>query len=120
MKKIIIGILLFFAAVYLMLNYYFQDIVINKYPDKATVVQEKAIENGLIPALLPDSAYNIAETHDDEKGDLFGSFYYKEQDETTLLQKLKKRPEMKDTYEWGDFLFHIDTQKNRVKFRNRK
>jgi hypothetical protein len=120
MKKIIIGILLFFAAVYLMLTTYFKDIVINKYPDKATVVREKAMENGLIPALLPDSAYNIAETHDDEKGDLFGSFYYKEKDETALLEQLKKAPEMNETYEWGDFLFHIDTQKNRVKFRNKK
>ena len=119
MKKIIIAILLFFTAVFFMLQYYFTDIQINKYPDKETVVNDKAIEKGWIPALLPDSASEITETHDAQRNELLGSFLYKEKDEAALLKKLSPAPDMNNTYQWGNFLFHIDTKLNRVKFRNK-
>ena len=119
MKKIIIAMLLFFAAVFVMLQYYFTDIEINKYPDKETVVKEQAIEHGWVPALLPDSAYDIEETHDVEKDQLFGRFYYKEPDEKALIETLKLIPESNGTYEWKGFLFKIDRETNMVKYRNK-
>jgi len=119
MKKIIIAMLLFFAAVFVMLQYYFTDIEINKYPDKETVVKERAIEHGWVPALLPDSAYDIEETHDVEKDQLFGRFYYKEPDEKALIETLKLIPESNGTYEWKGFLFKIDRETNMVKYRNK-
>jgi len=75
MKKIIIGILLFFVAVFFMLKYYFADTIINKYPDVESVKKENAIQEGWVPALLPDSAYDIEETHDIDSNQLFGRFY---------------------------------------------
>jgi hypothetical protein len=119
MKKLIIASLLFFAAVYMMLTYYFNDIQINKYPDKETVLAEKAIEQGFVPALLPSSAYNIEETHDADSNQLFGRFYYKETDEKGLMTQLASLPENNGTYAGKDFLFRIDTEKNMVKYRNK-
>ena len=119
MKKIIIGILLFFVAVFFMLKYYFSDTIINKYPDAAAVKKEQAIEKGWVPALLPDSAYDIEETHDIDSNQLFGRFYYKEQDEAVIVQKLKPFPDMNATYQWGDYLFRINKEKNEVRYRNR-
>jgi hypothetical protein len=118
MKKIIFAILLFFVAVFLLLQYYFSDIQINKYPDIDTVKEDQAIEKGWVPALLPDSAFNISETHDSDTNTLFGAFCYKEHDEKKLLSYLKHTPENNETYRWKDFLFKIDTQKNCVKYRN--
>jgi hypothetical protein len=117
MKKIILAALLFFAASLLMLSYYFNDVQINKYPDKETVLTDKAIENHYVPALLPDSAYDIEETH--EAQGTFGRFYYREPDEAALLDKLQPLQGSKDTYAWQDFLFKIDTQKNVVKYRSK-
>jgi len=118
MKKILFATLLFFAAVYMLLTYYFSDMQINKYPDIDTVKQDKAIEQGWIPAILPESAYEIAETHNLDTNELFGSFRYKERDEKGLLASLKAVPESNLTYVWNHFLFKIDTEKNRVKYRN--
>ncbi|QOR62792.1 hypothetical protein ACM66Z_04835 [Sulfurovum sp. ST-21] len=119
MKKIIFAILLFFIVVYFMLTRYFSDVTINKYLDKQTVLQEQAIEKGWVPAILPESAYDIEETHDPDTNTLFGRFYYKEQDEEKVLQKLTPVRDMNQTYEWGDYLFKIDTEKNQVKYRNK-
>ncbi|AKF24771.1 hypothetical protein YH65_04755 [Sulfurovum lithotrophicum] len=119
MKKIIIAMLLFFVAVFFMLKYYFSDTLINKYSDTASVKEDKAIKNGWVPALLPDSAYDIEETHDMDTNQLFGRFYYKERDEAVIVQKLAPVPDMNQTYEWGNFLFRINKEKNEVRYRNK-
>jgi len=120
LKNILIAALLFFVAIYFLISSYFSDVQINKYPDLEAVKQDKAIEKGWIPALLPDSAYDIAETHDIDTNALFGSFYYKEKDEKEIIKELTLVPDMNGTYEWGSFLFRIDTEKNHVKYRNKK
>ena len=119
MKKIIIGILLFFTAVFFMLRSYFSDTIINKYPDVQSVKENSAVEKGWVPGLLPETAYNIEETHDIEKNQLFGRFYYKEADEAFILKKLTPVPDMNQTYQWGNFLFRIDKEKNEVRYRNK-
>jgi hypothetical protein len=119
MKKLIVASLLFFAVAYMMLTYYFNDLQINKYPDRETVLAEKAIEHGFVPALLPSSAYDIEETHDIDTNQLFGRFYYKETDEKVVMTQLASLPESNGTYTGKDFLFRIDTEKNTVKYRNK-
>jgi len=119
MKKIIIGILLFFVAVFFMLKYYFSDTIINKYPDVQSAKKEQAVQHGWVPALVPDSAYDIAETHNLDTNTLFGKFSYKEADEKKLMEKLAPFPDMNQTYQWKGFLFRIDTEKNLVKYRNK-
>ena len=119
MKKIIIATLLFFVAVFWMLNTYFNDLEINKYPTLKAAEDDKAIERGWVPALLPDSAYDIEETHDLDTNQLFGKFSYKESDEKKLLDALNEVSEMNETYAWGAFYFKIDREKNLVKYRNR-
>ena len=118
MKKIILAILLFFALIYWILTAYFSDVIINKYPDKESVVKEKVIEKGWIPALLPDSAYNIEETHDLDTNQLFGRFSYKPADENVLMHALKPYNDSNNTYRWEKFLFKVDTKTHTVKFRN--
>ena len=118
MKKIILAILVFFAAVYWMLTAYFSDVTINKYPDRETVVANHAIEQGWIPALLPDSAYDIEETHDIDTNQLFGRFSYKPADEKVLMEALKPYNDSNNTYRWKNFLFKVNTKNRVVKFRN--
>jgi len=118
MKKILVALLLFFVGIYLMLTRNFSDVTINKYPDFDSVKKEGVMEKGWIPSLLPASAYDIAETHNLDSNELFGSFYYKESDEKHLLEQLSNAEKEKGVYKKGGFLFRIDTEKNRVKFRN--
>ena len=119
MKKIIVAMLLFILAVYYLLTSYLSDVQVNKYSDRETVKKNQAIERGWVPAILPESAYDISETHDLDTNELFGSFQYKEKDEESLLKNMTASPDENTTLEWGDFLFKIDREKNRVKFRNR-
>jgi len=119
MKKIVIGILLFFIAVFFMIRSTFSDVIINKYPDYRSVMENNATEYGWVPAILPKSAYNIAETHDIEHNELYGSFYYKEPDEKGFMENLTPMPDMNNTLEWGNFLFKVDEEKNHVKYRNK-
>ena len=119
MKKIIIAILLFFLAVFFMIRSTFSDVIINKYPDYQSVVDNNATDHGWVPAILPKSAYEIAETHDLDSNQLFGSFNYKEPDEKKLLSQLTVMPDMNETMEWGNFLFKIDKAHNHVKYRNK-
>jgi hypothetical protein len=119
MKKIIIAILLFFTAVFFMLNAYFDDIQINKYDNLQQVKEDQAIQKGWVPALLPPSAYDIEETHDLDTNQLFGKFSYKEKDEAVLLQRLQPMPESNDTLIWENFLFKVDKARNLVRYRNR-
>jgi len=119
MKKIIIAMLLFFAVAYVMIVHYFPDVQINKYPDIQTVHEDQAIQKGWIPAILPESAYDIAETHDLDSNTLFGKFRYRERDEKALIQSMKTLSDRNDTMEWGNFLFKVDREKNQVKYRNK-
>jgi len=36
-----------------------------------------------------------------------------------IVQKLTPVPDMNQTYQWGDFLFRINKEKNEVRYRNR-
>ena len=119
MKKIMIAILLFFVAVFFMIQSTFSDVTINKYPDYQSVIEDNATEHGWIPAILPKSAYEIAETHNLDTNEIFGSFKYRQDDEEKLMQDLTIVPDMNQTYTWGSFLFKIDTNAKHAKFRNK-
>jgi len=118
MKKILLALLIFFVAVFFMLKNNFDDIQINKYENVQQVKEDKAIEHGWVPANLPESAYNIAETHDIDNNQLFGSFYYKKNDEGMLMKKLVLHKDLNNTYMWKGYLFQIDRKIKHVKYRN--
>jgi hypothetical protein len=92
---------------------------INKYQDIEVVKEHQAIQNGWVPAILPDSAYEITETHDLDKNTLFGNFKYKEQDEAGLMEHLTVKEDMNNTLVWGNFLFKVDKELNKVQYRNK-
>ncbi len=119
MKKMLLAMLGFFVLVYFTLIHYFPDTQINKYPDIQTVMDNNATQDGWIPAILPASAYDIAETHDLDANTLFGSFKYKEIDEKRFMENLTAVDDMNNTLEWGNFLFKVDQAKNKVQYRNK-
>ena len=119
MQKTILIIITIGVVVYLLFSTLISDAVINKYDTIQTAREQNATMNGWIPEILPPSAYDIAESHDPKKQEVFGLFRYKEVDEAAFLSKLAKSNEYNQTMVWGDFLFHIDKEKNIVKFRNR-
>ena len=119
MKKLFIAIIAIAGLVYLLFSSLFTDVQINKYEDLEVVKEQKAIQSGWIPAILPDSAYDIVETHDIDANTLFGSFSYKEKDEEKFLQDLTELNNADHMLEWGNFLFKVDTELNQVKFRNK-
>ncbi len=119
MKKIIVALLLSFLVLYLLLTNYLPDVQVNKYSDKETAKKNQVMQKGWVPAILPETAYDISETHDLDTNTLFGSFRYKEKDEESLLKNMSTVSDTNGTLEWGDFLFKIDREKNRVKFRNK-
>jgi len=92
---------------------------ISKYPNLQTVKEDRGIEKGWVPAILPGSAYDIEETHDIDTNQLVGRFYYREKDEAGLMEKMTALPDSNGTYEWGGFLFRVDRKKNLVRYRNR-
>ena len=111
--------ILFSAIFYYTLTQYFGDVQINKYDSKAVVQEEQAIERGWIPGIIPDSAFEIAETHNLDTNIIVGSFKYKDEDEAKLLEQLTPQADSNDTMEWQNFLFKVDKEKKRVKFRNK-
>ena len=115
MIKIFFAILSFFVLFYFVLTNYYTDVQINKYKDIQVVKENQVIQKGWIPAILPESAYDIVETHDLDANTLFGSFYYKEKDEAGLMEQLTVKPDTNNTYEWGNFLFKVDKKSKRVK-----
>jgi len=119
MIKIFFAILSFFVLFYFVLTNYYTDVQINKYKDIQVVKENQVIQKGWVPAILPESAYEITETHDLDTNTLFGSFYYKEQDEAGLMEQLTVKQDMNNTLEWGNFLFKVDTKLNHVKYRNK-
>ena len=108
-----------FTLLYFAVSKYYTDVQINIYTDKQVVLENQVIEKGWIPSILPESAYEIRETHDLDANTLFGSFNYKEKDEAVFMQQLTVKPDMNNTLEWGSFLFQVDKEKNYVKFRNK-
>ena len=119
MIKIFVAILSFFVLFYFVLTNYYTDVQINKYKDIQVVKENQVIEKGWIPAILPESAYDIVETHDLDNNTLLGSFNYKEKDEAGLMKHLTAKQDMNNTYEWENFLFIVDQKSKRVKFRNK-
>jgi len=119
MKKFLLPAIAIAISIYLLFSIFVEDVAINRYEDYQTVQDQQAIEKGWVPAILPSSAYEIAETHDPDSPDIFGMFKYKEADETTLLSKLTDLHEQNGTMAWEGFLFHIDKEKNLVKYRNK-
>jgi len=119
MKRLLFATLAVAMAVYLLFSAFVQDFEINRYEDRQAVQQHKAIERGWVPALLPPSAYEIAETHDLDSNKVFGTFRYKEADEASLLAKLTDLHDQNGTMAWKGFLFRIDREHHQVKYRNR-
>ena len=111
--------LAFFVMFYFALSYYYTDVQISKYENKAVVIENQIIKKGWVPAILPESAYKIVETHDINTNTIFGSFSYKEQDEDTFIKQLTIKSDTNNTLEWGNFLFQVDKEKNYVQFRNK-
>jgi len=118
-KKLILGMLLLAVIIYFTFTHYFGDVQINKYDSKSVVKQEQAIERGWVPGIIPDSAFEITETHDIDTNEIFGNFKYKQEDEEKFIKAITLVPDTNDTYTQGDFLFKIYTEKNYVLFRNK-
>jgi len=118
MKKIMIALFVFAVLVFLMLWFNFSDMQINKYPSLTEVKEDQAIQKGWVPSNIPDSAYNIAETHDIDTNNLVGKFNYKESDESKFMDSLKTT-DKNATMTFGNFLFKVDTSKNIVHYRNK-
>ncbi len=123
MKKMLIASVIFFTLFYFLLNFtlshFFQDMQISKYSDLQEVKTDTAIQRGFIPANLPASASKIVESHDLDTNTIFGSFNYEEKDEKTFMQNLTDADNADDMLEWGNFLFKVDKNLNKVNFRNK-
>jgi len=118
-KGIILLIISFLVLGYVVFMQRYSDVQINKYEDIEVVKENKAIQQGWVPSILPESAYEITETHNLDANTLFGNFKYKEQDEAALMENFTLKKDMNNTLEWGDYLFRIDKEKNFVKYRNK-
>ena len=119
MKKILIAVALFSILIFLLINHTFEDMQISKYESLEEVKNNTAIQGGWIPAILPESAYDIVESHDLDTNTIFGSFKYKEKDEEIFMQNLTGLNDADHMLEWGNFLFKVDKKLNQVKFRNK-
>ncbi len=119
MKKLLVIIVVIAGLVYFLLSSFSSEVQINKYEDLEVVKEQAAIQKGWIPAILPSSAFDIVETHDIDTNTLFGSFSYKEKDEEKFLQNFIITNDTDNTLEWEKFLFRVDTELNKVKFRNK-
>jgi len=82
----------------------------------ATVKKQKALEKGWVPKNLPETAYNIVETHDMDTQVVLGKFSYREEDEESFLSALKAEGEV---YEGESFLFKVDKEANLVNFKSK-
>jgi len=118
-KKLLLILILVAGAVYLLFSYFFKDVQINKYDSIEAVRDQSAIQKGWVPAILPESASKIVETHDNDTNIILGSFIYEEKDEVNFIQNLTEMHDEKHTLFWENFLFRVDTSTNKVQFRNR-
>lgn len=114
MKKVIKFISLIFIFLLLILFLLIDmDRQTNYYSNKHEVLRDNAIQRGWIPNILPNSAYEIVETHNIDTNKLSGTFKYLEKDEQNFLNSLKKQ---ENKLVWEDFEFIVDTKNNKVKF----
>ena len=118
-KYILLLIVSFFVLGYVIFTARYSDVQINKYEDLEVVKENQAIQKGWVPAILPDSAYEITETHNIDTNTIFGSFNYKEKDEADLMEQLTVKDDMDNTFVWKGFLFKVDKELNHVKYRNK-
>ncbi len=116
MKKIALLLVLFALLIVLVLNQNFKDIQISKYETIEEVKKNNAIKEGWIPAILPESAFEIVESHDLDTEILYGSFKYKERDEEKFIKNLTSPSDSEEVLTWENFLFKVDKKQNRVKF----
>jgi len=119
MKKIALLLVLFALLIVLVLNQNFKDIQISKYETIEEVKKNNAIKEGWIPAILPESAFEIVESHELDTQILYGSFKYKEKDEERFMKNLISSSASDEILTWGNFLFKVDKKENIVKFKNR-
>lgn len=119
MKKILLATVVVAVGIYMILTYLIDDVQINKYSDRYSVQEQKAIQHGWVPEILPASAYDVVETHDLDNNTVFGAFNYMEKDEAGFLGKMTALNDTNQTLSWENFLFRVDKDKNYVRFRNR-
>jgi len=119
MKKFLLYLSVFAMVVSLLLFTFLSDEQSNSYTSLEAIKTDNAIERGWIPAIIPASAYDIVETHNLDTNVFYGSFYYKEKDETTFIKHLSPIEENDSTYMWEDTLFHIDKKLHKVWYRNK-
>ncbi len=118
-KKLLLLTALIAISIYLIMSAVIKEVEINKYDSLNTVKEQKAIEKGWIPAILPESAYEIIESHDLEAYTTFGSFKYDEKDEANFMQQLTDLNQTDKVLTWGDFLFKVDKSLNLVEFKKK-
>ncbi|WP_415405758.1 hypothetical protein ACLHDG_08310 [Sulfurovum sp. CS9] len=114
--KVILNILIFIAIVVFLLFLLFSDTQKNTYKNKKEVIKDNAIQRGWIPEILPDSAFQIIETHNLDTNSINGSFQYSEKDEDIFINKLQN---INGILIWKDFQFIIDKTNNRIEFKNK-
>lgn len=119
LKKALVILVGIAGLVYLIFSSIFTDVQINKYEDLEVVKEQKAIQSGRIPAILPESAFKIVETYDLDSNTVFGSFEYREKDEEKFLHNLTTFKDTNDTLVWENFLFKVDNKLNKVQFINK-
>jgi len=85
----------------------------NVYNNKYEVISDGAIKRGWIPNIIPDSSYEIINTHNIDTNEIAGSFKYLEKDENTFLNYLEKH---NNKLLWENFEFTIDKKSNKVQF----
>jgi len=119
MKTFLISLLALILITSIVLLSYPSDEQTNSYKDVLAAKVDNVIENGWIPTIIPESAYDIEVTHNLDTHVFYGSFQYKEKDENTLLKHLTLIEENDKTYTWKDILFHIDTKLDKVWYRNK-
>jgi len=100
---------LLFLTLSALLSFFYNDIETGRYDTYAQAKQEGALERGWLPELLPASAYDIFEKHNIDTNEIEGYFHYKEADEPTLLEQIKKGEE--------NFVFEVVPAQNFVQFR---
>jgi len=118
-KKLLLLTALIAISIYLIMSAVIKEVEINKYDSLNTAKEQKAIEKGWIPAILPESAYEIIESHDLESYTTFGSFKYDKKDEADFMQQLTDLNQTDKVLTWGDFLFKVDKSLNLVEFKKK-
>jgi len=119
LNKLLLATALIAVTIYLLLTTLITEVEINKYDSLTTVKEQQAIQKGWIPAILPESASEIIESHDLDTYTIFGSFKYKERDEVAFMKHLIDLNTTDQTFTWGEFLFKVDKKLNVVKFKKK-